>query len=283
MSPAGDRPAGCPPRLPTTDGPPARGRQLRGFGVDLDRVAVPGIEIRVVPVTGARWRPLVEAVGPRAIHSADAQVLALARAQGPRAPVALVLTDDLALRRRLEAEGAVVVGSVGVLVRAYRSGLLRREELDPRSTRSSSRARSTSAAPSGPTCAASCPTFPESAARSARGATRHGARAVGAALLARAWCRVVPVRYLRRSRPLRSPGLPGDGPERAPRLPAGRRGQRCAPGRGPVSLTVGSEPRAVPHRRRGSTGERCPSAASTRPPGRPLRLEHTARRAVCGD
>ena len=104
--------------------------ELRGFGVDLDRVAVPGLEIRVVPVTGARWRPLVEAVGARAIHSADAQVLALARAQVPRAPLSPVLTDDLALRRRLEAEGAVVVGSVGVLVRAYRSGLLRREELD---------------------------------------------------------------------------------------------------------------------------------------------------------
>ena len=44
---------------------------------------------------------------------------------------------------------------------------------------------------------------------------------MGAALLARAWCRVVPVRYLRRSPALRSSGLPGDGPERAPRLPAG--------------------------------------------------------------
>jgi predicted nucleic acid-binding protein len=101
--------------------------ELRSFGVDLERVAVPGLEFRVVPVADAEWRPLVEVVGAPTIHPADAQVLVLARARVPGVPV---LTDDLALRRRLEAEGAVVVGSVGILVRAFHTGLLRREELD---------------------------------------------------------------------------------------------------------------------------------------------------------
>jgi hypothetical protein len=91
--------------------------ELRGSGVDLDRVTVPGLEFRVVPVAGARWRPPVEVAGAPTIRSADAQVLALARARVPRSPE---LTDDLASRRRLEAEGAVVVGSVGILVRAPR-------------------------------------------------------------------------------------------------------------------------------------------------------------------
>lgn len=41
----------------------------------------------------------------------------------------LVLTDDLALRRLLESRGAMVAGSVGILIRASSVGLLSREEL----------------------------------------------------------------------------------------------------------------------------------------------------------
>jgi hypothetical protein len=61
------------------------------------------------------------------IQPADAQVLALARAdQGGRA----VLTDDLALRRRRVAQGSTAVGTIGVLVRAYRTDRLPRGDLE---------------------------------------------------------------------------------------------------------------------------------------------------------
>ena len=41
-----------------------------------------------------------------------------------------VLTDDLALRRQLEAHGALVVGSVGILIRAYRQQLMSKIQLE---------------------------------------------------------------------------------------------------------------------------------------------------------
>jgi hypothetical protein len=41
-----------------------------------------------------------------------------------------VLTDDLALRRHLERRGTIAVGSVGLLIRAFHIGILKRQELD---------------------------------------------------------------------------------------------------------------------------------------------------------
>ncbi len=60
------------------------------------------------------------------IQSADAQVFVLAQESRFQIPV---LTDDLALRRLLENYKATVVGSVGILVRSYSSGLLSRDDL----------------------------------------------------------------------------------------------------------------------------------------------------------
>lgn len=62
-----------------------------------------------------------------AIHGPDAEVVVLARRTAFRVSV---LTDDLALRKFLEAEGADVSGAFGVLIRAYKTGILIRPELE---------------------------------------------------------------------------------------------------------------------------------------------------------
>jgi len=59
------------------------------------------------------------------VHRADLSVAALAFRLLPD----VVLTDDLELRKGLEAQGHTVVGSVGVLIRAFRVGLLTKAEL----------------------------------------------------------------------------------------------------------------------------------------------------------
>ena len=59
------------------------------------------------------------------LHTADLSVLILTR----RIKDTLTLTDDLALRRAIEAFGRVVVGSVGIVIRGYKERRLSMAEL----------------------------------------------------------------------------------------------------------------------------------------------------------
>lgn len=59
------------------------------------------------------------------VHKTDLAVAALSVRLSPD----VVLTDDLELRKGLEAQSFTVVGSIGILVRAFKAGRLTKAEL----------------------------------------------------------------------------------------------------------------------------------------------------------
>lgn len=101
--------------------------ELGARGLGLPDLVMAGVTSTVTPVGADEWEQILLETDPPRIQPADAQVFALVQASRFQA---LTLTDDLTLRRLLEANGATVVGSVGILVRAYSSGNLKRKELE---------------------------------------------------------------------------------------------------------------------------------------------------------
>ena len=101
--------------------------ELRAYGLDPSHLGVTALKVTIVIVERTEWSPVLSEADQPTIHPADAQVFVLARSSQFQKPV---LTDDLTLRRRLEGQGGTVVGSVGVLVRAYTTGHLKRDELE---------------------------------------------------------------------------------------------------------------------------------------------------------
>lgn len=101
--------------------------ELRSRGLTEAVLADAGIGIDIRPVDEDSWKAALSAAHPFRIQPADAQVFTLASATSFQS---LVLTDDLALRRALEARGATVAGSVGLLIRGYSSKKLDRAELE---------------------------------------------------------------------------------------------------------------------------------------------------------
>ena len=82
-------------------------------------------KLKVKGITFEQLRQAEERVSGFKLQEADVSTAALAEAVRPD----VVLTDDLALRKALESQGWIAVGSVGVLIRAFRTGLLSQEEL----------------------------------------------------------------------------------------------------------------------------------------------------------
>ncbi len=101
--------------------------ELRGLGIEPLNLGIAGLQVAVEGIERGQWESVSSAPDQLLIHPADAQVFALAQANQFQTPV---LTDDLALRRRLEKEMNLVVGTVGLLLRAYKVGYLRRDELE---------------------------------------------------------------------------------------------------------------------------------------------------------
>lgn len=101
--------------------------ELCAYGLDFGSLKVPDLRVSIVPVAETHRNEVLAEGREPPIHPADAEVFILARDGGFQKPV---LTDDLVLRRQLEAHGAVVIGSVGVLVRAFKTGRLTRTELE---------------------------------------------------------------------------------------------------------------------------------------------------------
>jgi predicted nucleic acid-binding protein len=101
--------------------------ELQLYLFDLVQLMATGTHVTIVAVERDDWTIVLNESDPPAIHSADAQVAVLARQHAYRLPI---LTDDLPLRKLLEKQGALVIGTIGVLVRAYTARHLTRLELD---------------------------------------------------------------------------------------------------------------------------------------------------------
>lgn len=86
-----------------------------------------GCSVRIEPVS-AQEIAVAHQNAPTelTLHEADLATLALAQRVMPD----LVLTDDLATRQAVEAQGQSPMGSVGILLRAYKAGLFDAATLD---------------------------------------------------------------------------------------------------------------------------------------------------------
>lgn len=100
--------------------------ELRKHGALRHAAEILGDRLRVERVTQEQVETQRRQLSSLQLHAADLSTCALAARVRPD----VVLTDDLALRKGLEGQGQVAVGSVGVLVRAYRTGRLSRTQLD---------------------------------------------------------------------------------------------------------------------------------------------------------
>jgi len=100
--------------------------ELNSYGIDVLTLDL-RTQISLVDIDNEKRFQEINKLIKKPIHPADTEVFILARDRNYSIPV---LTDDLTLRRQLEQHGALVIGTIGVLVKAYYKELMNREELE---------------------------------------------------------------------------------------------------------------------------------------------------------
>lgn len=100
--------------------------ELNSYGIDVLKLDLK-TSVSLVDVDNEKQFQEISKLITKPIHPADTEVFILARDRNYSIPV---LTDDLTLRRQLEQQGALVIGTIGILVKAYHNGLMNREDLD---------------------------------------------------------------------------------------------------------------------------------------------------------
>jgi predicted nucleic acid-binding protein len=90
-----------------------------------------GDRLQVLRVRGRELQAQALALSGFRVHRTDLSTAALAERLGPD----VVLTDDLELRKGLESRGHTVVGSIGVLFRAFETGRIPKADLMARLNR----------------------------------------------------------------------------------------------------------------------------------------------------
>lgn len=101
-------------------------KELNSYGIDVLTLGI-RTQILIVNVDDENRFQEITNLITKPIHPADTEVFILARDRNYSIPV---LTDDLTLRRQLEQQGALVIGTIGILVKAYHKGSMNREDLE---------------------------------------------------------------------------------------------------------------------------------------------------------
>jgi predicted nucleic acid-binding protein len=102
--------------------------ELLSYGIDLavEGQRWPKLTFEAKTVGQERVSELLRELTAFKLHRADASIIALADDLRIRP----ILTDDMELRKALESRGHEAVGSIGVVVRAYKVGKLTKEALE---------------------------------------------------------------------------------------------------------------------------------------------------------
>ena len=100
--------------------------ELAAYKINVDELDITA-NIIICSVDYEQSLNITQKLGQPLIHLTDATVFILTQNTNFSLPV---LTDDLALRRQLEKHNTLVIGSIGILIRAYHQKLINKIELD---------------------------------------------------------------------------------------------------------------------------------------------------------